>query len=307
MRVIVTGGEGFIGSRLVERLRGGPVAGHDVGVFDIKAQTGPEAGRSYITDVLSGRSVEHALAEMGPVDAMFHLAGPVVEWARKNPGKAAELQLGGTLQVLEACRRFAVPKVILASSFYVYAGASSDAVVNEQTEVDVFRLELFGASKLMSERMVKAYAESYGLEYVILRFGSAYGSSRPGQGSNVVKTFLDLGFGGQPIEVWGHGDRRNQYTFVDDIVEGCVAAMYVRNKTFNLVSPEEMTTGELARLLHRKFGFELVFNEDRKEGPSMAYMLSRKAQKVLAWEPTSLEEGIDVTANVVRNAVTQDG
>jgi len=68
---------------------------------------------------------------------------------------------------------------------------------------------------------------------------------------------------------WGQGQRRNQYTYVEDIAEGCVLAINETNEIYNLISPEETTTGELAELLKRKYGFEVVYNYIQKEGPSM--------------------------------------
>ncbi len=95
--------------------------------------------------------------------------------------------------------------------------------------------------------------------------------------------------------MWGKGLRRNQYTYFDDIARGCVLGIEQRNQVYNLISPEETTTGDLARLLESQFGFEVVFNELQSEGASLPYMSPRKAVRQLRWEPMSLREGIEKT------------
>jgi UDP-glucose 4-epimerase len=286
MRVVVTGGAGYIGSALVAALR----SAHQVWSFDIAP--GPDVLE---VDLLKSGQFAQALESLLPIDAVYHLAGPVVEKVRKQVALGTTLQVQGTLEVLEACRQLNVRKVLLASSFYVFAGLPEDAVANEETLLDLGPVEVFGAAKLMAERLVRAYTVSYGIEHVIFRFGSVYGHNPRAAGSNVIGTFLERGFAREPIVIWGPGRRRNQYTLLDDVVAGCVAALGARNETFNLVSPYEATTGELAALLRARYGFEIVFDPDKPEGPSMAFMVSRKAVRQLGWRPTPLEVGIKRT------------
>lgn len=288
MKALVTGGAGFIGSRLAQRLVD---LGHKVAVLDIRKEESLGDVPVALADVRRPGEVTDVLRGMEGADVVYHLAGPVAETVRRQLYEAMDLQLSGTLSVLEAARRQKVPpKVVLASSFYVYAGMAADAVVNEQTALDLLSLEPFGAVKLMAERMVEAYADAYGLKYVVLRFGSAYGEGRC---SNVVKTFLDAGFRGETVEVWGRGERSNQYTYVDDIVEGCVRAAELENVTVNLIAAEESKTSELAVLVKALYGFNnIVFNDDKPEGASMPYMVSRKAETALGWHSRSLEDGM---------------
>jgi len=289
MKIAVTGGAGFIGSKLVERLM---QEKHDVISVDVREN--PVHSQNVVLDVTNEKAVTEFLGK--GTEIVFHLAGPVVETVRKQPKMSADVQLRGTLNILDGCRLAGVKKVVLASSFYVYAGCKSEEIVNEVSPLDVLRTELFGASKLMSERLVRSYSEAYGLEFVMLRFGSAYGFSQHALSSNVIRTFLEIGTKGETLEVWGKGERRNQYTYVDDIVDGCVRAMSQKNQVYNLISPEITTTGALARALRKLCGFEVVFNEDRKEGSSMAYMSSMKAMTELGWQARSLEDGIRITA-----------
>ncbi len=297
MKIAVTGGAGFIGGAVVVRLKD---LGHQVVVLDLR-ESSNNGAESRVVNVLDLEQVKEGVKG---ADRVFHLAGPVLEFCRRNPYEASVLQTAGTLNVLEATRLEKVPKVILASSFYVYDGLPESMIANESSPLDITRMELFGAVKFASEKLVETFAAKYGLEYVIYRFGSAYGW---GNCSNVVKTFMEAGWRGETIEVWGKGLRRNQYTYFEDIAAGCVLGMERRNEIYNLISPEETTTGELAQLVRAKFGFDVVFKETQSEGASMAYMSPRKGMQQLGWVPTPLAEGIDKMARgtLAKASVTQ--
>jgi UDP-glucose 4-epimerase len=280
MKIVVTGGAGFIGKAVVNRLR---EERHDVVVADVRGDDGSDTTRTL--DVLDLDSVREVLAG---ADAVYHLAGPVLEMARRDPFGSSRLQMDGTLNVLEACRIESVPKIILASSFYVYDGLPADGIVNETSWLNITGMELFGSLKVTAEQLVQAYGKA-ALSFNILRFGSAYGW---GAGSNLIQTFLDAYLRGESPEVWGVGLRQNQYTHVDDIARGAVAALGFDNEIFNLISPEETSTGEIALMMRDIFGFEVKFLRDKPEGKSMPYMSARKAIRHLGWKPTPLIEGI---------------
>lgn len=293
MRVAVIGGSGFIGNRLADGLL---EKGYEVVVVDIKEMEKKNI-EMRIADVTNLEQTKTALKD---VDIAYHLAGYVVERMRARPYEGTILHVDGTLNILEACRINHVKKILFASSFYVYDGINEKMTVNEETPLDILKMELFGATKLMGEALIKEYSQKYGLDYVIFRFGSTYG---PGNCTSVVKTFIEFGLRGKPIEIWGKGRRRNQYTYVDDVVDGCILGINESNEIFNLISPEPTTTGQLAELLEKKYGFDVVYNMIQKEGPSMPYMSSKKAMERLGWNPVSTEEGIKKTiSETINNA-----
>ena len=298
MTIAVSGGAGFIGSRLVAALA---ATGHDVVSIDIAedheervrlarsrhdaiGQGDVEIRHADVTDLLDvGQAI-------GGCDVLVHLAGPVVETVRKQPYQSLELQVRGTLNAFEAARQHSLEKVVLASSFYVYSGVPADHVVNEVTPLDPLAMEPFGTVKMMAERIAKQYGDAYGLRWSALRFGSAYGFGRC---SNVVQTIIEFGMRNEPFQVWGKGERRNQYTFVEDIVAGIALAIEKGDgEVFNLISPEVTTTGELAATFRAEHGFEVMFDTDRADPPSMAYMASQKAERMLGWHARPLSEGI---------------
>src|SRR6266849_6533595 len=113
MKIAVTGGAGFIGKALVSRLK---ASGHEVRVLDVR-EIEEDGAESKVVSVLSLEQLEENLKGQ---ELVFHLAGPVLEACRRRPYEASTLQISGTLNVLEACRLQQVPKLVLASSFYVY-------------------------------------------------------------------------------------------------------------------------------------------------------------------------------------------
>jgi len=275
MTVLVTGASGFIGSRLAGHLGSGDVLTDVVTSKKVKK-----------LDVLDAAETAEVISGYWP-DVVVHLAGPVVGHARKKPADAVRLQVEGTLNVLQACREVGA-KVVLASSFYVYDGIDQDSVVWEGTELNLMVPETFGAAKLMAERLVADYGTAYGLEWMVLRFGSAYG---PGEGSNVISDFVKMGESEQVVEIWGSGNRANQYTHVDDIVAGILMACEHSGEVWNLISPERTSTRELAETMSNMFGFEFVFNTEKPEGPSMPTMLPIVARR-RGWSARPLVEGL---------------
>jgi nucleoside-diphosphate-sugar epimerase len=284
MRVVVTGGSGFIGSRLCRRL---VARGDEVTVVDL-VPARASGCRSVHSSVLD---LDGTTRHVAGADVVVHLAGYVREGMRRSPHEGATLQLQGTLNVLEACRRAEVGHVALASSFYVYDAMPADVTVDESTPLDPRPKELFGAGKLMAEALCHEYQRRHGLDYTVFRLGAVYGFG----GSSAVGDFIETGLRGQTIEVWGRGVRRNQYTYVDDIADGIIAGLARRNETYNLISPEATTTGQLAEMLAAVHGFRVRFDTDRPEGPSFPYMSAGKAVSELGWQPISLQDGVKAT------------
>ncbi len=285
LRIAVTGGSGFIGERLLRKLSGG---GHDILSVDIREPKSSRGDYQFVKADLT--ESDQAQSSLNGCDVVYHLAGVVLEGVRNNPYDGSALNVDMTRNVVEACRRLKVRKVIFASSFYVYDGIPPELIVNEESPLNTLQMELFGVTKVFGETLLKEYNRKFGLEFVILRFGSAYGL---GDCTNVVKTFLEAAWRGQTLEVWGHGRRRNQYTYIDDIAEGCALALQSTNETFNLISPDETSISEVANEISRRYGREVVYRRDKAEGASMPYMSSRKAIKNLGWSPIPLRSGVD--------------
>jgi nucleoside-diphosphate-sugar epimerase len=292
MHVIVTGGSGFIGSRLVTELL---ALRHQVSVVDVVPLHAPGI-TLYQDSVLDTGAMRRVIRD---ADAVVHLAGYVREAFLRDQYQGSMLQLQGTLNVLEACRLNRVPHFLLASSFYVYQNLPDALPVDEKTPLDLLQMDLFGGAKFMSEAMCREYTRKYGVNHTILRLGSAYG---PG-GSNVIRTFIEMGLQRGVLEVWGEGKRRNQYTFVGDLASGIIASLDSRNETFNLTSPEVTATSCLVEMLCRESGFTGHFDLARHEEPSLPYMSPSKAMEKLGWTPTGLREGLAQTVRDIQDSL----
>ena len=290
MRVAVIGGSGFIGSFLIRELL---KKGYEV--INIDTRRSSLNVEFCLADVRMLDQVQSALSE---VDVVYHLAGTVLNVARKNPYVSGQLDIYGTLNVLEACVRSNVNKLIYASSFYVYDGIPPDRSVDESHRSDIFRAEMFGVAKLVGERLILEYNRKYGLRYVILRFGPVYGPHK--RCSCVICEFIREGLSGKPIIVWSKGERKNQYTYVEDVTSGAVKAMKHDNETFNLISPEYKSIREIAEFLRVRYGFKVEYDPTKREGPSMPYISPKKAIEKLGWRPINLEKGIEKTVKRFR-------
>ena len=289
MRICVTGGLGFIGSYTVREL---VKQGHEVVVLDVRSGKVPEGAELIIADITDYKQVLQAISK-AEVDIVLHLAGTVLNIARKNPHLATCLDILGTANILEACVRNDVEKIIYASSFYIYDGLPPNTRVDEEDHSDIFKAEMFGVVKLVGERLIYEYVKRYNLKYVILRYGPVYGPHE--RCSCLIYEFIKEGLKGNPIVVWGKGERKNQYTYIEDIALGNVKAIKAENEIYNLISPEQFTIREIAEMLRRKYDFKVEYDLSKKEGPSMPYISPKKAIEKLNWNPVSLEEGIEKT------------
>jgi len=291
MRAAVTGGSGYIGSRLVLDLE--HIYGADaVRNFDIEGDT--DDPKFVYCDLTEDAGL---IAQWQP-EIVYHLAGPVVGGMRRDPAAGWDAQVGGTLSVLSAISQMQyIPRLVFASSFYVYDGHDPRTTVNEHTPLDLNDMELFGAAKFACERLIRDMADRYDIEYVLTRFGSVYGGAN---GSNVVRDFMETAARGETLEIWGRGDRRNQYTYLADVVRGLLLIIdywdEVTGEPLNLISPDETTTRELAGLVTAMFNTQAVFLEEKPEPPSMPYMWPGRAMHKLDWNPETLRDGMSLTS-----------
>ncbi|MGH2619186.1 MAG: NAD-dependent epimerase/dehydratase family protein, partial [Anaerolineales bacterium] len=222
MRVLVTGGAGFIGSHLVERLL---VEGHSVRVLDNLSTghhgPGSENGVEFIQgDVRDRATVE---ASLDRVDQVFHLAAQVsVPASIQAPVECYEVNLTGSLQVLDASREAGVKRVVLASSAAVYGDFFGP--VSETTPPAP--LSPYAASKLGMEQAAKLFTDSFGLPTVCLRFFNVYGPRQApdSQYAAVIPGFIQAGLVQEPMVIHGDGQQRRDFLFVADAVEACLLA-----------------------------------------------------------------------------------
>jgi len=287
MRVLVTGGAGFIGSHVVDRLT---AAGHTPRILDTRHSPWHDDVEAVLGDVRRVEDVRRALRGCG---AICHLAAAAdVGEVVKTPAESTELNAMGTLAVLEAARLEGVRRIAYASTVWVYSEVAADEV-----DEDVLLPSpghLYTAGKLSGELLCHSYAELYGLETTVLRFGIPYGPrARP---AAVIPSFVDRARRGEALTIAGSGEQQRVFVYVEDLAEGMVRGLAPEaiGRTYNLAGRETTTIRGLAEIVREEVGgTAIVHTEGRAGDLAGAAVCSRRAEDELGWTAsTPLREGV---------------
>jgi len=322
MRVLVTGGAGFIGSNLVDTLM---EQGHETTVVD-NLSVGKVSSIAHHLENDRFHFVNDSILNVGTlerlvrqVDLIFHLAAVVgVKYVVQDPLGAIITNVRGTENVLELAFKYWVQAVI-ASSSEIY-GKSTDAPLREDgdrllgpTVVDRWS---YSDAKAIDEYFALAYARK-GLPVTVLRYFNAYGPRLDPLGyGSVVAQFLTQALRGDPLTVYDDGEQTRCFTYVSDAVEGTIRAATVREaagQVFNIGSDRESTINDLAHMVRGLTGTssEIVrvpysaayghrFEETRRRVPDVT-----RAREVLGFEArTPLDEGLRLTLDWFREHAT---
>jgi UDP-glucose 4-epimerase len=295
MRLLVTGGCGFIGSNLVPMLL---ERGEDVRVLDSFAIAGPErlpAGVEVIEgDVRDAAAVSSAATG---VDAVIHLAAAGnVSDSVADPLSNFEVNARGTLLTLQAAVEAGVRRFVFASTGGALIGDAPPPV----DETSVPRpISPYGASKLCGEGYCQAFRGSYGLETIALRFANVYG---PGSDlkRGAVTTFIKRALAGEPLTIYGDGAATRDFIYVDDLCRGILAALDTSSAqgVLHLASERETTIEELARLVLDAAGADAPIEHVAKRRGEVErnFAIAKLAGETLGWRAEmSLEDGLAAT------------
>ncbi|MCX9081598.1 MAG: NAD-dependent epimerase/dehydratase family protein [Candidatus Methanoperedens sp.] len=272
MAVLVTGGSGFIGSHVVDKLK---ESGFDVLVFDIL-----KPHRDDITfikgDITSRDQLNNAMQD---IEYVYHIAGASdINKVEKQPVNAVDLNILSTAKVLDAARANDVARVLFASSYFVDSGKG----------------HLYATTKKASEMICSDYNTLYGLPFTILRYGTAYGPRS--RGEDVISLFVKRALSGEPLEIHGSGAQSRNFIYVEDLAKGNVAALseVAKNRTYILEGCRAVTIRELAEIVTRIFDedLDIRFGSKRPDDYS-GDKASNISYKELRWEPEiDIEVGI---------------
>jgi UDP-glucuronate 4-epimerase len=321
MRVLVTGAAGFIGSWLTERLleRGDEVVGFDNydPFYDraIKEQNLASARAN-----AGFRMVEGDLRERADVDALFgdrefdavvHLAAKAgVLPSLADPAGYYETNLIGTTNLLEAMREAGCRRLVFASSSSVY-GNNRKVPFQEDDRVDA-PISPYAATKKAGEELCHVYHAVHGFSILALRFFTAYGPrQRP---EMAIHAFTRRLFAGEPIPVFGDGSMERDFTYIDDVVDGVVAAVdhVMGTETFDILNLGESEPIRLSRLvsaLERATGCEATI--DRRQVPpgdvDRTFADVSRARRLLGYEPSvGIDEGLRRFVEWYRRAMLKE-
>jgi UDP-glucose 4-epimerase len=298
MKILVTGGAGFIGSHVTDAYI---AAGHQVMVMDdfssgVQSNINPKA-RVVRVDIRSEKAKEVFASEKFDV-VNHHAAQMDVRRSVTDPVFDAGVNILGTLNLLENCRQFGVKQFIFASTGGAIYGEQDYFPADENHPTRP--LSPYGISKLSVEKYLFYYNQVHGLRYAILRYANIYGPRQNPHGeAGVVAIFTTkMLSGGQPV-INGDGKQTRDYVFVKDLVRAGVAALDFKNsETINIGTGIETDVNELYRILNQLTGANIrEVHAEAKKGEQMRSVLTaEKAFKLCGWKPTvTLEQGLAET------------
>ena len=282
MQVAVTGGGGFIGSHVVDRLI---LAGHDVRVIDVQPRW-RNPGATYLTvDLFDEAGLGAAVAGCA---AVFHLAGASnVNEVAADPVWAVRLNVEGTARVLEAARRHHGGRVILASTVWVYGAAQGTGELSEDFAVDLRRAgHVYVSTKLAAELLVHSYQEMYGQDFTILRYGIPYGPRM--REELVVARFVQAVLESRPITIAGTGEQQRNYVYVEDLADAHVRALApaAAGQVLALEGGTPVSVREIADTVQELIGRVQVHYAPARGADYQGVSVSNRAAKeLLDWSP----------------------
>lgn len=306
MKILVTGGAGFIGSHLVRLLLS---LGHNVTVLD-NLSTGmwehlPAVGVAFWElDVRSPEARKRIVS--GHFDAIVHLAGQtMVDASIRDPHFDASENVLGTVNVLEAAQQSGVGRVIFASTAAAYGDVTEDELPVVE-ELPLAPLSFYGLTKVTVERYLALYQRLYALDYVVLRFANVFGERQGDKGEGgVISIFAKRIVRGDGVTIFGDGGQTRDFIYAGDVARGIAQALVTEhvNTAYNLSTQTETSLNDLVRIFGEVVGKDLKPKHGTaREGDIYRSVLANeKARKGLGWQPvTSLQEGLRRTVEYFR-------
>jgi UDP-glucuronate 4-epimerase len=303
MRILVTGGAGFIGSHLVERLLSD---GHNVAILDdLNDFYDPKIKRANISDVAKEITVHDVdlrdadkvakLFQKEKFGAIFHLAARAgVRPSIQQPQLYYDTNVAGTLHLLEGARASGVERFVFVSSSSVY-GAAKKLPFSEDEHLTQ-TLSPYAATKIAGEFLCSTYSHLYKIRIVALRYFTVYGArQRP---DLAIHQFTRKIHAGEPIDQFGDGTTRRDYTYIDDILQGTLAALKYDGPmfdVFNLGESDTIQLKDLVAAIEKALGKKAKINRLPEQPGDMPLTCAdiSKARKLLGYNPkTKFEDGL---------------
>ena len=305
MKILITGGAGFIGSNLADRLLS---VGHDVIVVDnfndyydvslkernVSANLNNPHYTLYRVDICGQDAIARVFSD-NDIDVVVHLAARAgVRPSLENPVAYVETNILGTVNILEQMKLHNIKKLVFASSSSVYGNCSAEKFSEDLKVTEP--ISPYAATKSACEQIIYTYHHLYNINAICLRFFTVYGPrQRP---DLAIRKFVEKIESGTPIDMYGDGSTRRDYTYIDDIVNGiCAAIKYDKTgyEIINLGGGEPITLKRMIETIEKVFGKSAIINQQPMQPGDVDKTVCdwNKANNLLGYNPqTTFEQGI---------------
>jgi UDP-glucose 4-epimerase len=306
LRILVTGGAGFIGSHVVDRF---VELGHDVAVFDNLSSGKREfvnaKARLIVGDLIDPASVESCIADFKPDLVDHHAAQIDVRHSVDDPIFDARTNILGALALLQSCTRHGVKKFVYASTGGALYGEGRTLPATENHPVNPE--SPYGVSKHTLEHYLYLWKLLHGLDYTVLRYPNVYGPRQNPHGeAGVNAIFIGLMLAGKRPRIFGTGDQVRDYLYVGDVVEANVLALSkASGEMLNIGTGVGTSVNDIVRELNAILGtkIESIYEAPRAGEVQRIYLDASKALKVMGWKPrVSFRDGLTKTVDWSRTA-----
>lgn len=305
MKILVTGGAGFIGSNIVDELI---EKKHKVVIVDNLA-TGNirnvnKKAKFYKVSVCDKKKIDE-IFKKEKIDIVIHHAAQLdVRKSVADPCFDADVNIKGALNILEACKNTKVKKIIFASSGGTIYGECGSKAPDEKAFANP--LSPYGVAKLSVEHYIKAYSALYGLKYTILRYANVYGPRQDVNGeAGVVAIFIGRMSQNKEFFIFGDGKQLRDYVYVKDVVSANIKSLTKgNNEIINIGTQKTFSVNQLVKELSliTNYKNKPVFKPKRNGELFKSFLNISKAKKVLNWTPqVSIKEGLKNTVNYFIN------
>lgn len=299
MKVLVTGGAGFIGSNIADAViakRHKAVILDDLSSGNLKNVN--NKAEFYKADIADEKAVFEIFKKEKP-DAVIHCAAQIdVRKSVADPKYDADINILGSLNILEACVENNTKKIIFASSGGTIYGECGNKAPCEKTFPDP--LSPYGIAKYCVENYIKFYGAIHGLKYTVLRYANVYGPRQDPKGeAGVVAIFAGKMLNNEPVTVFGSGKQMRDYVYVSDVVEANIRSLTkADNSIINIGTNKAVPLNEIVKIMSfiSKTDKKPVYKKKREGELFKSFLDNKKAWRTLGWKPeVDIEEGIKKT------------
>ncbi len=298
MKIIVLGGEGFIGYNFVKKISN---LEHNIYSFDRLFSNGPIENINYINGDYT--KIELNEESFKNVDIVYHFISTTLPKASNlNPIFDIESNLCSLIKLLEICKKNNVKKIVFLSSGGTVYGNSTKELIDENHSTNP--LSSYGIVKLSMEKYIQLYSKLYGINYSIFRLSNPYGpfqNSAKEQG--VIGIFLKRILENQNVVIWGDGSVVRDYIYIDDVIEALKKDLILNsfeNNIFNLGSGTGISLNEILEFIKKNVdkNFDVIYEKERDFDIKKNILDIKKIKEKLNWSPKiKIKEGIEYTLN----------